>query len=164
MSCRGSKEAVIGGTLVLTVLGSLSLIGQAVDLSLGTWAVDVAKSKYEPGPPPKSEIVRFEVSANGGFKRTIDLVSADGQKTHTEVTFKYDGKEYLVKGAAQPTTLTWKQIDDRTTEHVQRVNGKVTVTNRRVISRDGRTATVTTTGTNAQGQNVHNTIIQAKQS
>lgn len=160
--CVFATAALIGGTLVLAFLGSPHLTAQGSDAGLGTWKLDVAKSKYSPGLPPKSQTAKYEVWQDG-FKRTIDTVNAEGQTTHTEVVFKYDGKEYPVLGAAEPTTITWKRIDDHTAEQVERVNGKVTVTRRRVISRDGRTATITTTGANAQGQTVNTTIIQTKQ-
>ena len=129
----------------------------------GTWKANVAKSKYSPGAPPKSQTAKYE-PWESGFKRTIDTVDAQGQTTHTEVIFKYDGKDYPVVGAAQPqTTVAFKRIDNRTTENVQKINGKVTVTTRRAISGDGKTATVTQTGKNAQGQTVKNTIVQDRQ-
>ena len=156
------KAAVIGGMLALTFLGSLDLTAQGSNPELGTWKNDVAKSKYSPGPPPKSQTAKYEVWQDG-FKLTIDAVDAKGQTTRSEVIFKYDGKEYPVPGAAQPTTITFKRIDDHTTEQVDRVNGKVTVTRRRTISRDGKTATMTMTGTSAQGQTVNTTIISTKQ-
>jgi len=151
-------------TAVLVVLffsGSVNLLAQGTAPGLGTWILDVAKSKYSPGPAPQSQTVKYEAAANG-VKRTIDGVDAKGQKTHTEVTL-IEGKEVPVPNAPQPTTLTWRRIDDHTTEIVNRVNGKVMLTSRRVISADGRTATVTQTGTNAQGQKVNNTMVQTKQ-
>jgi hypothetical protein len=107
----------ITGVLVLTLLASLSLMAQGSAAGLGTWTADVAKSKYSPGPSPKSQTVRYEAVPNG-LKRTIDTVDAKGQMTHSEVVFNYDGKEVAVPGAAQPTTLAWKRLDDRTTETV----------------------------------------------
>jgi hypothetical protein len=148
--------------LVLTFTGSVTLLAQGSAPGLGTWITDVAKSKYSPGPAPNSQTVTYEAAPNG-VKRTIDAVDAKGQKTHNEIML-IEGKEVSVPNAAQPTTLTWRRIDDRTTEIVSRVNGKVAVTTRRVISSDGLTATVTQTGTNAQGQKVNNTLIQRKQS
>lgn len=153
--------AVTAALVVLFFSGSVNLLAQGTAPGLGTWITDVAKSKYSPGPPPKSQIIKYEAAANG-VKRTIDTVDAKGQKTHTEVTL-IEGKEVPVPNAPQPTTLTWRRIDDHTTEIVNRVNGKVMLTTRRVISADGRTATITQTGANTQGQKVNNTIVQTKQ-
>jgi hypothetical protein len=156
------RTAAVAGTLALTFLGWVHVAAQAGDAGLGTWKQDVATAKYSPDPPPKSQTVKYEVSGDS-FKRTIDTVDAQGQSAHTEVIFKYDGKEYPVKGATPPQTLTFKRIDDRTTEIVSKVNGKVTQTTHRALSRDGKTANITQTGMNAQGQKINNTFVLTKQ-
>ena len=58
---------------------------QGADPLIGTWKLDVAKSKFSPGPPPKSITVRFE-AAGEGVKVTADVVSADDKASHTEYT------------------------------------------------------------------------------
>jgi len=156
------RAALIVGTLLALATSSVTLVAQASTAGLGTWITDVAKSTYSPGPAPKSQTVKYEAAPNG-VKRTIDTVDAKGQKTHSEVVL-IEGKEVPSPNAPQPSTLTWRRIDDRTTEIVNRANGKVVLTTRRVISSDGQTATVTQTGTNTQGQKVNNTMIQRKQS
>ena len=40
------------------------------DLLLGSWQLDLVKSRYTPGPPPRSE-VRTYVRDNEGMKGTI---------------------------------------------------------------------------------------------
>ena len=55
------------------------------------------------------------------------------------------------------------QIDDSTMEWVTKVNGKQTATTRASLSRDGKIQTLTTTGTNAQGQNFQNVVVLEKQ-
>ena len=152
--------AMLIGAVVLFA-ASPGLMAQGSVPGLGTWVTDVAKSKYSPGPAPKSQTIKYEPASNG-VKRTIDTVDAKGQKTHNEVVL-VEGKDVPAPNAPEPTTYGWRRIDDHTTETVTRVNGKVTVTSRRVISTDGRTATVTQTGTNAQGQKVSNTMFQTKQ-
>jgi hypothetical protein len=46
-----------------------------------------------------------------------------------------------------------------THEYVNKVNGKVTTTNRVTVSPDGKTRTATTTGTNSQGKPVNNVLV-----
>jgi hypothetical protein len=46
---------------------------------------------------------------------------------------------------------------------VTKVNGKETTTTRASLSRNGKTQTLTTTGTNAQGQKVNNVGVFEKQ-
>jgi hypothetical protein len=87
--------------------------------------------------------------------RTIsDTVDAKDMKGHQEIVAYFDGKEYEVKGAAMPTTRAYKRTD-RDYEYVTRVNGKVTTTSRGAVSADGNVRTLTTTGTNADGQAQH---------
>jgi histidinol dehydrogenase len=125
---------------------------QAKNHWIGTWTQDVAQSTYSPGPGPKSSTHTFQ-AAGDGFKHIIDTVNAQGQKTHTEVTAKFDGKDYPVIGGAAPNlTRSYRRIDDRTIEVVNKAAGKVTTTIRDAVSSDGKTRTGDSVGTNAQGQ------------
>ena len=129
----------------------------------GTWKRNVAKSKYEPGPPPKTEqTVKLEI-VNGQLRATTDGFNGQGQPTHTVMTVIFDGKEQPVTGAGQPTTRVYKRIDDRTYEGVTRVNGQVTTTTRYALAPDGKTHTLTTRGKNAQGQPVNNVVVYDRQ-
>jgi hypothetical protein len=87
----------------------------AADLLLGTWKLNVAKSKYSPGPAPKSVTVTYE-AAGDGYKRTGESIAADGKKTSFEYTAKYDGKDYPVKGSENFDAISVKRIDDHNTE------------------------------------------------
>jgi hypothetical protein len=54
-------------------------------------------------------------------------------------------------------------MDDFTYDFVSKKAGKVTTTSHMVISRDGKTRTFTTTGTDAEGHKVNNTSVYDKQ-
>jgi hypothetical protein len=56
-----------------------------------------------------------------------------------------------------------KRIDARTIERTDKKGEKVVATSSRVVSEDGKTMTVTTTGTNAQGQAMNNVTVWEKQ-
>jgi hypothetical protein len=118
------------------------------------------RSVYMPGPLPviKSEIIIQEAVPNG-VRTIVETTDGQGAVTRLDITAMFDGKEYELKGAAMPTTRVYKRIDARSYEYVQRVNGKVTTTTRVEISADGKLRTNTTTGTNAQGQKVHNVVV-----
>jgi hypothetical protein len=78
-------------------------------------------------------------------------------------SIKYDGKEYPVTGAPWDT-VSMKQIDANTfTSEVKKTGGKYHATRRTVISKDGKTMTTTTKGTNAEGQPSSGTLIYEKQ-
>jgi len=134
----------------------------ADDPSMGIWKLNVAKSKYSPGPAPKSQTVKYEPWENG-FKVSIDTVDAQGKPGHSEYAGKYDGKEYPWTGNPNADTATVKKIDDRHYESVWKKDGKVTVTIKNVVSADGKTRTVTHTGKDAQGRTVSNVQVYDKQ-
>jgi hypothetical protein len=126
---------------------------------LGTWHLNVAKSTSNV-PLPQSNIVRWE-TVPGGWKQTGDIVDASGTIGHNELTTTFDGKDSDLKGvnAIPGTTRAFRRIDDRTYEHVLRINGRVLTTTRATLAADGRTRTLVTTGTNAAGQTVNSTMV-----
>jgi hypothetical protein len=74
---------VVVAGVVLVVLG-----GEAVAQSnndVGTWILNVAKSKYSPGPVARSATLRIE-PAGAGVKVTVDQVLPDGTRRHWEYT------------------------------------------------------------------------------
>jgi hypothetical protein len=56
--------AVCLGTIGLVVL--LTATAMAADMIVGTWKLNVAKSKYSPGPPPQSAMVKI-AAIDGGI-------------------------------------------------------------------------------------------------
>ena len=137
---------------------------QSSDPWIGTWKANLAKSTYSPGPTPTvAPTITMEASA-GGLRITIDGANAQGQPTHTESVAQFDSKDYPVKGAQAPnSTMALKRIDGRSFEGMSKVDGKVTLVTRVVISADGKTLTATQTGTNAEGAAVKNLIVLEKQ-
>ncbi len=130
----------------------------ATDTIIGTWKLEVAKSKYSPGPPPKSLTLAFQ-AAGQGIKLTSDGVDAQGQPTHTGYTANYDGKDYPITGSAIGDTVSLKRIDAGTVQRTDKKGGKVVQTLTRKVSADGKTLTVAVKGTNAQGQPVNNELV-----
>jgi hypothetical protein len=137
-------------------------IAFAADNTSGTWKVDTAKSKYSPGPAPKSSTIKIE-SVGDNMKVTIDTANTDGTMLHSEWVGKYDGKDYPVKGDPNTDMRSYTRVDDYTIQSTAKKAGKVTLTTKTVYAKDGKTRTGTQTGTNAQGQKVSNTIVSTKQ-
>ncbi len=154
------------------LLAALALFGGtaiAADMLAGTWRLNVAKSKFSPGPPPQSNVIKIE-SVAGGLKLVADGADSQGRKTHNEYTAKFDGSDHPTKpmldGKPNPNgadTVSWKRVDDYTYEVTNKLKGKTLNVAKHVISKDGKTRTVTTTGTNAEGQKVDNTTVFEKQ-
>lgn len=146
------------------LLGSLVLAGSllAADASVGTWKLNTGKSKFSPGPAPQSATITYAESGNG-VKRTGESVNADGTKTAFEYTAQYDGKDYPITGMPSADMIALKQVNDRTVEATLKKGGKVVTHGRRVVSADGKTLTLTITGTDEQGKKVKNVEVFDKQ-
>jgi hypothetical protein len=135
----------------------------AADPTVGTWKLNTAKSKYSPGPAPKSATITYEETADG-IKRMGESIDADGNKTSFEYTAKYDGKDYPVSGSDRYDAIALKRLNDHTVESTLKKSGKVVTTARRVVSKkDGKTMTLTITVTNAKGQKMKNLAVYEKQ-
>ena len=134
---------------------------------VGTWKLNVAKSRFDPGPPPKSNSLNIEAVAGGGQKHTFDGVNAQGEKTHSERTTTFDGADVPVQATLPPsnsvTTNAFRRTGERSFEVTSKVDGKPTTTTRVVLSTDGKTLTNTQSGTNPRGQQVNGVVIYEKQ-
>ena len=136
---------------------------QGPDPMMGTWKLNVAKSKYSPGPPPRSTTTKREASGTNGVKYTSDAVTAQGESRHIEYTANYDAKDYPVKGDPDRDVASMKRVDAHTYEGTNKKGGKVTGTFRGVVSPDGKTLTITTKGTDPQGRPENNVVVYDKQ-
>jgi hypothetical protein len=140
-----------------------TLPAQAEAPWVGTWKLDLAKSTYNPGPPPfKSETSEIEPWENG-LKITYDMVGPRGQTAHLEWIGKFDGKDYAVEGFDYVVTNAFHRVGDRTYEAVVKVDGEVASTATIAISADGKTMTTVTTGSDGQGREVGSTTVYDKQ-
>jgi hypothetical protein len=160
------RSTIVVATLAVVSM-SVAVTGQSPDALMGnhvgSWVLNVAKSTYSPGPPPKSNTIKWE-PWQGGLKMTTDGIDAKGQATHSEIIIKFDGKDYPYNGGPEPnTSRAYKRIDDRTYEYVEKTDGKVTTTTRVVAGRNGKTRTSTTIGKDAQGRRVTETLFYDKQ-
>jgi hypothetical protein len=158
----------LGMLLFLALMVSVGLWAQN-DPLIGTWKMNVAKSKYSPGPAPKSGTTKIS-AVPGGIRLVTNGVNADGKATVGQYTAKFDGKDYPIKstvaGKPNPNAAdaeSVKKIDDHTYEVTAKRKGEVLNVTRWVISADGKTRTNTVTGKNAEGQTVDNTIVFEKQ-
>ena len=150
---------VVLGLALVSAAGTLFAQG---DPHVGTWVLNLEKSKYAPGTAPKSQ--RSVYSAAGkGFKVASTIVNAAGATVTTEYTAEPDGKDHPVKGNPDYDSTTMKRVDANTIEFTRKKAGKEVQTARSTVSKDGKTRTVTVAGVNAQGQKVNTVGIWIKQ-
>ena len=158
-----TKPIVIWINLAVALVLAGTLLAQAQESLFGTWKVNPAKSKFSPGPAPKSSIARWE-AFQGGVKLTVDLVPAKGETQHWGSSGKFDGKDNPVTGNnPDGDTLAFSKIDARTYEVVTKKGGETTLTARIVVAADGKTRITTQTGKDAQGRTVNNRMFYEKQ-
>jgi hypothetical protein len=149
--------------LVCGIVATSQKTTAQTDPSVGTWVLNVAKSKYDPGPPPKSATLTI-VAAGQGYKIESKGVDAAGNPTGTQYTSNYDGKDVPVTltGSQDYDAVALKKLDAQRVEGTRKKAGKVVQTYSRVISADGKTMTITTSGTNAKGQKINNVVVYEK--
>ena len=153
------KAALVGLAVLLTLSGA----SFAQDALAGKWKLNLEKSKYNPGPPPKSLMLIYE-PAEGGIRATVDGVSADDQPIKAVFgPFKLDEKPYPITGSPVFDSQISKKVDDRNSDFIRRKGDKTVETGKRELSADGKIVTLTSTGTNAKGQQYNNVLIFDKQ-
>src|SRR5438552_1332159 len=99
LPAAGGKACANAASIVAVT--ALTFAGVALaqsDPAVGTWKLNTAKSKYDPGPLPKSNTVTITAVANG-----VHVVAkgedAAGKPTGIDYTATFDGKDSPVKGA-----------------------------------------------------------------
>ncbi len=122
----------------------------------GTWKLNLADSRFNPGPPFKS----FTITFTPDGMRHLDLIGADGQPVKVLLPWS-DGKEVHPTGmdSASVTSI----IQGRSFHDIWKQNGKVTEDVHGVVSSDGRTLTTAVDGTDQQGRTYHNHLTFEKQ-
>jgi hypothetical protein len=153
---------IVAASLVVTSSAQTSVIDKSY---FGTWKLNVTKSKYEPGPGPKESTRTHEDRGNGFVLIITEGTNAQGAKVSTQYVYKPDGKDYPVaaKGQTAFATINLKAVDPYTVEFTNKADGKAVATGKRTVSKDGRTMTIETKGTNQQGQPTSSMAVWEKQ-
>jgi hypothetical protein len=146
--------------IFLALLIPAVLISQTAskNLAVGTWKLNTAKSKYEPGPVPTSATVVIGEDNKIQFSEE----TADAKSTSWSVVPTADGTPAPLVGAGENSTLVEKRIDGRHVIDTWKF-GPTTLTGKSAVSKDGKTMTYTLTGTGADGKTVHEVQIWEKQ-
>jgi hypothetical protein len=153
-------------SVVITVLAfaaSATLRAQANPL-LGTWKLNVTKSKFDPGPGYKS-LTRTVEAQGDGVKYTFDGVSGDGKPVAYGFSVNFDGKDNPVTGSmpSGADTISAKRIDSNHYVATQKKGGKEVGISKVTVSKDGKITTVDATGTTASGAKSHDVQVYDKQ-
>jgi hypothetical protein len=148
--------------VVLVGLAAVSSSAQTPDPLVGSWKLNLAKSKYDPGPAPRSTTLKVD-AAGKGFTVAVDAVGADGKPVKWGFTSQPDGKDAPVTGnpAIDTVSSTPRTGSAGTTSYKKA--GKVVSTVTTAVSADGKALTITTKGTDMQGRPVNNVAVYDRQ-
>jgi hypothetical protein len=124
----------------ISVSGAVPAVAQT-DPLIGTWVLNVAKSRYPTGRAPASQTVTFE-QAGDATRMISEIVDSEGKTTRREYTAKNDGKDYPFPGSTSADTVALRRIDARTFERIDKKNGKVVSTLVRTLAPDGKSFSV----------------------
>ena len=167
MSTR-RRIALMSLVLIAAALPS-AVAAQGTESLAGTWKLNAAKSKYDPASlANKSGTTTYTFSGNS-VTASIDQVNVKDQKVHVEYTATLDGADHPWKSTldgkpnATQDAISFKKLDAHTYHVENKLKGKVLTTNHIVVAPDGKSRTVTITGTNAAGQKVHHVVVYDKQ-
>jgi hypothetical protein len=159
------KQLLTFVTVAVLALASLGLLLAQSNPQVGTWKLNVAKSKYVNTQAPKNETRTTEVQGDGA-KTTFEGVAGNGSRIAWSYTTKYDGKDSPISGAGAPMgtdSITTKRVNATTTTTTTKKAGKPIRTTTTVVSEDGKVMTITGKWTNEQGQSASLTSIWDKQ-
>src|SRR5437879_3829357 len=99
---------------ILAVVASGPLFAQSNSL-VGTWKLNLEKSKFNPGPGPKS-MTRTVEAQGDGVKYTFDGVSGDGTAIAYSFAVSFDGKDNAITGSMPrgADSISANRIDSNT--------------------------------------------------
>ena len=84
-------------TVGLAAMLALTSVAIAASPVVGNWQLNLAKSKFSPGPAPKADTRTYTESADG-ITMTWKSGAADGKEMNVKSTFKVDGKDHPLTG------------------------------------------------------------------
>jgi hypothetical protein len=150
------RPAVVAGFFAFAFVASAQ-----TDPHVGTWKLNLAKTKYNAGQPPKSSTVVVEAAPQGA-KVTATTILDDSTTRTIRYTATYDGKDAAVSGTRDYDKVSITRSGN-TLNGTRKLAGKTVQTFTTVVSADGKTRTTTTTGVDAAGRKVDNVLVYDRQ-
>jgi hypothetical protein len=149
------RGSIAVGMILLACATAQSAAAQAAktDPMAGTWKLNLQKSTYAQGQPPRSLTYQY-VNRDDGFTLWVSSsIGAAGNPGFNISLRKYDGKDYpaynlttMTSFLAQNAKTNWTQssrlVDDHTTELLNKTDGVVTGKVIRTLARDGKSFTM----------------------
>lgn len=155
---------LIAATFLALVALPATSAAQPPSSWFGTWSLNVARSTYDPGPPPyKRATYSIEPWGDDGMKVVYEMVHPRGGVTHLEWWGKLDGKDYQLQGIDAFVTYAYTRISPGAHETIVKMGGRMAAKSTVTVSSDGKTMTTTTKGVDSSGRAVRTVTVYEKQ-
>jgi len=159
---KRSSSIFAVAVVCLALAGSMLADGTAF---VGTWKLNLDKSKYPAGQAPKS--LTRTVSADGDtVTYKFEGLGPDGTAFSFGFASKLDGKDSEVTGTGMPygaDHIAIKQLNSHMTSATLKKGAKTVGTSSATVSHDGKMLTLTSKGTDANGKAVKSVSVYDKQ-
>ena len=147
---------VVAAIVVMSAMCASRLDAQNAPLIVGTWTLNTEKSQLPPMPAGFFEIRQYAMRPDGYLVGLL-LTSSPRGHHYLQFTAKSDGKDYpeysddivaelIASGKPTPRSYSERIVDEYVTEWTDKVNGRVTASGKKTVSKDGRTLTITING------------------
>jgi hypothetical protein len=145
--------------LTLLLLGLVFAAGSAfaADPIVGTWTLNVAKSKFTSGPAPTAA-TRVYTESNGLYTLDQKITGADGKEIPFKVQYR-EGQDETLTGANGIDSIHATKVNARTWDFALKSGGKEVGHVHRTVSADGKTLTVHNTGKQPSGATGNDTLV-----
>jgi len=153
-------KRLVLGLMVLGVVGTLS----AADAFVGTWKLNVAKSKFTPGMEPK--VVSVAVVEKGAdYGVTVTGTDPTGKPISVKYSFPMKGGAVTYTEGAPPSgaTAVTKRVNATTIDSTSTLNGKEVGSTHTTLSADGKTLTRVVKNVDDKGKPFTNTELYERQ-
>jgi hypothetical protein len=141
---------------------AFTFVSAAADQVIGTWKLNTAKSKYTGMPMPKEQTVVYTPEGQG-WRYQAKGTAADGQPINTSFVYAKDNEDMKMTGSAFADTLAIRNGASDTSTGTFKRGGKKIGSAKRVISKDGKTMTITGNVTLPDGKKGSYTAVYEKQ-
>jgi hypothetical protein len=152
---------VLLGLAIATALPQIAFA--QTDPFPGTWQLNLAKSKYSPGPPPRSDTANVEGEGQN-HKLTFTEIDAAGNPHSVVITWIYDGMPHpAVNPNGNFDASAYTRVDANTIIRTHLKAGKLVGTQTIAVSPDSKTLTATAIDLDANGRQINNITVWDKQ-
>jgi hypothetical protein len=158
-----TRASHIPAIAFLVLMCVVSVHGQS-DAHVGTWELNLQKSSFDPGPPPKRQTLFYKAEGKGltALLQGVDAAGKPIALNPDNLAITFDGRDHPTARVNYDSSA-WVRISPNKYIAYRKRAGKIVLTSENVVSADGRTMTITTKGVGEDGRPINNVRVYEKQ-